>query len=768
MSLIFLLFPRWAVGQYSDILVGDLQAIKYSDGKLSIENLPGNFQPSNSTALTNIHGKLTVYFDGTNLRDNGGQKILGDTILGNFISQPKFLPFSPSKIGFLCTTNETLSSQTNCTKKVTNQFRYRIIEFQNTRWEVTQDKIIQDSAITNWSNYSVARYNDSVFQLCVIDPNKPDVLSNFLVNQHGLNFKSSVRLPIGQFFLDTIRFHPRIQISFASTITISHTGDRCVVTIQGQGEFCPKYNSDPVATAQKTSEIYSIGINRLNGKLGIPMLISGKSKLFNESDFAEVFEPFVFASSGKLIYRISNQIDNFNNRIGRIEQIHVTTKQVNGVFTQFKFPDLGYNAIRLLPNGRFLVQRDRRIKGKPFCYFDIIDNPNNANTMSYRALVDSLSTVCFLSSSIPNLYHYVRIKPQIQYKCDAAEIAFNNLSDTSAGLIFYNIKVQKSLSDTSILFSSSDINSRLSLSYNGRYPFVVKGWSASGYTEIWYDTLEISIPRVDSFNQNDKPFIKRVTLLNNQRILLEWKSFERTFDYEIYKNNQFLKSTKDSFYLEDLTTEVSGPIEYKIKCVDSCGNYTNFSNVGKTIFLKVVEQAQVSVNEFPTALLTWTPYEDWSLSGGVQNYVCVGNLDKETTNWQLLTNQVDTQFNDKQFIERSKFEKCYRIQARSADGRFVTESNTVCLGYTATLFAPNAFTPNGDGLNDEFEIFNYGFDHFTLTIFNSWGQKIYDSSSSEAIWKPASDVPTGVYVYQVKAYKQDKEYGFSSTVTLLR
>jgi gliding motility-associated-like protein len=84
------------------------------------------------------------------------------------------------------------------------------------------------------------------------------------------------------------------------------------------------------------------------------------------------------------------------------------------------------------------------------------------------------------------------------------------------------------------------------------------------------------------------------------------------------------------------------------------------------------------------------------------------------------------------------------------------------------LFAPSAFTPNGDGLNDEFEIFNYGFDHFTLSIFNSWGQKIYELVGSTAIWKPAADMPQGVYVYTVKASRENKEYTFSSTVTLLK
>jgi len=303
------------------------------------------------------------------------------------------------------------------------------------------------------------------------------------------------------------------------------------------------------------------------------------------------------------------------------------------------------------------------------------------------------------------------------------------------------------------------------LTQSGKYLLLQKLYGPSGC--ITQDSIALNITQ--GIEDGLKPFMKRSTVVNNANILTEWQTVPAAKNYQLYRNGMPLAVVNDTFYLDALSQEIDQSYRYQIQPIDSCDKTVGLqSNLGKTIFLKVVEQAQVSVNEFPSALLTWTPYEDWSLSGGVQNYVCVGNLDKETTNWQLLTNQVDTQFNDKQFIERSKFEKCYRIQARSADGRFVTESNTVCLGYTATLFAPNAFTPNGDGLNDAFEIFNYGFDRFTLSVYDRWGQKVYEASSSEAIWKPASDVPTGVYVYQVKAYKQDKEYGFSSTVTLLK
>ena len=42
------------------------------------------------------------------------------------------------------------------------------------------------------------------------------------------------------------------------------------------------------------------------------------------------------------------------------------------------------------------------------------------------------------------------------------------------------------------------------------------------------------------------------------------------------------------------------------------------------------------------------------------------------------------------------------------------------------LFIPNAFSPNGDGYNDTWEIVNIDmFDEVKIEVFNRWGQSVY-------------------------------------------
>ena len=52
------------------------------------------------------------------------------------------------------------------------------------------------------------------------------------------------------------------------------------------------------------------------------------------------------------------------------------------------------------------------------------------------------------------------------------------------------------------------------------------------------------------------------------------------------------------------------------------------------------------------------------------------------------------------------------------------------------LYIPNAFTPNGDGLNDELEIYTSlaGLKYLKMKIYNRWGEKVYQSNDLDFKW----------------------------------
>ena len=61
------------------------------------------------------------------------------------------------------------------------------------------------------------------------------------------------------------------------------------------------------------------------------------------------------------------------------------------------------------------------------------------------------------------------------------------------------------------------------------------------------------------------------------------------------------------------------------------------------------------------------------------------------------------------------------------------------------LYLPTAFSPNGDGINDIFEVQGKGFEVETLTVFDRWGGRVATTGNS---WD-GSGTPAGVYVYRL-------------------
>lgn len=96
----------------------------------------------------------------------------------------------------------------------------------------------------------------------------------------------------------------------------------------------------------------------------------------------------------------------------------------------------------------------------------------------------------------------------------------------------------------------------------------------------------------------------------------------------------------------------------------------------------------------------------------------------------------------------------------------------------SSLDVPNAFSPNGDGINDYFNVYNAkSLVSFNAAIFNRWGQKLYSwgldqLGCDDCGWDGTYNgkpVKAGVYFVVVKAKGADGiEYEFRKAVNLLR
>ena len=100
-----------------------------------------------------------------------------------------------------------------------------------------------------------------------------------------------------------------------------------------------------------------------------------------------------------------------------------------------------------------------------------------------------------------------------------------------------------------------------------------------------------------------------------------------------------------------------------------------------------------------------------------------------------------------------------------------TDSVTIKVSESA-ISAPNVFTPNGDGINDEFRVAYKSIIEFDCWVFNRWGSKVYHWTDPQKGWDGTvngKQAHEGAYFYVVKALGSDGiKYNLKGDINLLR
>ncbi|MBX9449096.1 MAG: gliding motility-associated C-terminal domain-containing protein [Taibaiella sp.] len=92
------------------------------------------------------------------------------------------------------------------------------------------------------------------------------------------------------------------------------------------------------------------------------------------------------------------------------------------------------------------------------------------------------------------------------------------------------------------------------------------------------------------------------------------------------------------------------------------------------------------------------------------------------------------------------------------DSAFIQVRAELCC---EVLMIPNAFSPNGDGLNDRFGVLTDVYpEDFRLEIFNRWGERVFISYKPDNTWDGTDEEGTpadaGVYFYKVRGVCYDQ------------
>jgi gliding motility-associated-like protein len=114
----------------------------------------------------------------------------------------------------------------------------------------------------------------------------------------------------------------------------------------------------------------------------------------------------------------------------------------------------------------------------------------------------------------------------------------------------------------------------------------------------------------------------------------------------------------------------------------------------------------------------------------------------------------------------------YTVTARNQKGCTDSSRVVVRLEDNKLVRAPNAFTPDGDGLNDEFTPNTPGAKDIKFMIFNRWGEKVYETQQLGEGWNgkyKGEQCRPGTYVYYIKTtYDDGDQEEKEGSVTLIR
>lgn len=92
----------------------------------------------------------------------------------------------------------------------------------------------------------------------------------------------------------------------------------------------------------------------------------------------------------------------------------------------------------------------------------------------------------------------------------------------------------------------------------------------------------------------------------------------------------------------------------------------------------------------------------------------------------------------------------YKVSVTSLDGCMGSGSMEVNDQCKSRWYIPNAFTPNGDQLNDEFGPELVNCEKYSLAIYSTWGEKLFESDSPSKKWDgtyKGKMMTDGYYIY---------------------
>ncbi len=283
------------------------------------------------------------------------------------------------------------------------------------------------------------------------------------------------------------------------------------------------------------------------------------------------------------------------------------------------------------------------------------------------------------------------------------------------------------------------------------------------YIDVFVDHPDIVVKSVGDEFDNEKNIILQWKLLNAPRYNSNFEIWRRS----AFSNGLFAfvdsVSKNDSVFIHKFQNTNQMAYEYYVKIRNLCGD-----QILAPYHRNILLTGHKANDDNYAVVLNWNKYFGWS---SVKRYELYRRLG-DNGDYQLYDLYTDTSAAYKNGFD--SYYQCYRIKAIENVGGYeqISWSNEFCFGFDPIVWIPNAFTPDGNGLNDLYEIFTASIKEFHIQIYDRWGEKLFESDDPHVSWDgtfkdKTCQMDAYIYMIQYKGF-DNKRIIKNGTVTLLR
>ena len=195
--------------------------------------------------------------------------------------------------------------------------------------------------------------------------------------------------------------------------------------------------------------------------------------------------------------------------------------------------------------------------------------------------------------------------------------------------------------------------------------------------------------------------------------------------------------------------------------------------VGVNDFLMIAYQGLCSDTDTVTITILPLPATDAGadvtiIVGSSVQLNAAGGIQGSTYEWSPTVGLSDTISASP--LATPKVTTTYHVKITNPSGCFATDSITITV--LPTVVFPSGITPNGDGVNDEWQIDGIeAYKNCEVEVYNRWGEKLFSSPGYVDKWNgtyKGKPLPVGTYYYVINLHDEVNTENYTGPITIVR